>query len=527
MNDQHDHNDSLDLIQRYFAGQLDRAGETAFWQAVAADEEFARQVTAYSMLESQLIERTSEAPAKPSSDKFEKPARLVFPVVGLALAAAVLIVAAIVAIYFVAVGESDPVEAPKGPPIATLISSSGSVVVDGTMAYGGRQYPAGAVAMDAGSAEFQLNNGASVRLRGQTRMTMINSMNAAMMRGVATFRCPPSAVGYAVHLPGGARVVDLGTAFTVWVDADGRSYVYMHEGSVELHSIDGKTQTLTGRGAWSAGADGLDAGSIDPADAPDVVAFDPQWIEPAGSDYAAAVLADDPTVYWRFDRTFDGRVLDQTGNEYEARVVGSAMLDEGLLAKAARPNDTKSAGSIECDAMLRLMVTDVYTVECWARADELHTGAIFSLGDAVLLEFQSANARGQSEPTLRYLHRPVGPAKGGENLYHPYEPNRWIHIAAVKTPTDMTLYIDGEPVATTEITAPLFETAPAFALGRLSMHAHATAHNRPLRGSIDEVAVYRSALSPEQIKTHYEAARRADEEPENRSDEQPLSGEPL
>lgn len=525
MNQQREHNDSLDLIQRYFAGQFDESAETAFWRAVAADEEFARQVTAYSMFESQLIERTGSTSTQRESVEPARSARFSFPIAGLALAAAVLIVAAVVAVYFVVGGANDPVEVPQGPPIATLISASGSVVVDGSMARGGQQYPAGTISMDSGSAEFQLRNGASVRLRGQTRITVLNGMNAAMMRGVATIRCPPSAVGYAVHLPGGARVVDLGTAFTVWVDADGRSYIYMHEGSVELHTIGGKTQTLTGRGAWSAGEDGLDAGSIDPADAPDVVAFDPEWVEPDGADYAAAVIADDPIAYWRFDRAFDGRVLDQTGNEHDARFVGSAFIDEGMLAQAVRPSDTKTAGSVECDAMLRLMVTDVYTVECWARADKVHTGAIFSLGDAVLLEFQSANSRGRTEPSLRYLHREVGPSSGGEDLYHPYEANRWIHIAAVKTPTDMTLYVDGEPVATAEITAPLFDNAPTFALGRLSSKPLGDGWSRPLRGSIDEVAVYRAALSAQQIKIHYEAARRAEDEPENLSTENPLSGD--
>lgn len=524
MNDRYDRNDELALIQRYFAGELDADAEHAFWDAVAADEAFARRVTAYSMLESQLIERTGGIAPRAQTAAPER-AAFVFPRAGLAAAAAVLIAAAIVAVYVFVVAADDPAAEPVGEPIATLIRASGAVVVDGTMAYGGRQYPAGTIAMDGGSAEFQLSSGTSVRLRGQSRLAMIDGMNASMSRGVATFRCPPRAVGYTVHLPGGARVVDLGTAFTVWVDARGRSYIYLHEGSVALHPIEGAPQTLTGRGAWSADTDGRDAGAIDPAEAPDIVAFDPEWIEPAGVDYAAAVLEDDPMMYWRFDRAFKGRVLDHTGNGHDARLVESASLDAGLLDRAMRPNTPEAFGEAMCQDVLHLMVTDTYTIECWARANRVHNGAIFSLGDAVLLEFQPARTRGQVEPTLRYLHRPVGPSDGGENLYHPYEAGRWYHIVAVKTRDTMTLYIDGAPVATAEIADPLFETAPTFSLGRLSTKPLGNAQSRPLRGAIDEVAIYRTALSAERIKQHYEAANVAAEEFEKRSGEQPPTGE--
>jgi hypothetical protein len=75
--------------------------------------------------------------------------------------------------------------------------------------------------------------------------------------GRTEFECPGRAAGFAVDLPGGVRVVDLGTAFEVEVSADGRSTVRVTEGVVRIEHATATRQLIPGQVAY-ASASGLD-----------------------------------------------------------------------------------------------------------------------------------------------------------------------------------------------------------------------------------------------------------------------------
>ena len=155
-----------------------------------------------------------------------------------ALAAAVLVSAAVVAVFVFVLG-SQPV-APDPPafvPVATLIETDTTVVVNNGIGNPGDDYAAGRYSIESGSAQFMLTNRVTVDMRGKTRLTMYGNMRASLARGNATFKCPPGTEGYTVDLPGGSRVVDLGTEFEIDVDDDGRSVVWVREGVVRLERI--------------------------------------------------------------------------------------------------------------------------------------------------------------------------------------------------------------------------------------------------------------------------------------------------
>lgn len=154
--------------------------------------------------------------------------------------AAALLAACGLAVYLLT-GSTDPQPtAPEyHPPITTLVASSGpAVYIDDAIANEGNEYPAGRIVTQGGVAEFQLRGGTNVRLHGASRLQVRSRTSAALSEGSAEFNCPAGVVGYTVHLPSGARVVDLGTAFTMTSGPALGESVHVTEGLVELHDGD-------------------------------------------------------------------------------------------------------------------------------------------------------------------------------------------------------------------------------------------------------------------------------------------------
>lgn len=83
---------------------------------------------------------------------------------------------------------------------------------------------------------------------------------------------------------------------------------------------------------------------------------------------------------------------------------------------------------------------------------------------------------------------------------------KWHHVAGVFIPSArMTLYVDGEEVATTTTGVPssIFDSSAELTIGRRPF----SGSNIPLKGTLDEVAVHSRALSEAEIKQHFEAKR--------------------
>ncbi|KKM17709.1 hypothetical protein LCGC14_1673060, partial [marine sediment metagenome] len=76
----------------------------------------------------------------------------------------------------------------------------------------------------------------------------------------------------------------------------------------------------------------------------------------------------------------------------------------------------------------------------------------------------------------------------------------WHHVVATKTGATSLLYIDGVDVTDTVTDSTMVNTGTAFHIGR-----RVTASDSFFDGSLDEVAVYPSVLTPAQILAHYNA----------------------
>ena len=156
-----------------------------------------------------------------------------------ALIAATLLAACGLATYLLTTSvdpEPSPPEPSSPPALATLIHNTGNLRTPHGYPAEGDDYGRGEYTLATGTAEFMLTNAVNVKLRGNTRMFMRNNMNVALARGSAEFVVPKDAKGFTVHLPGGAKVVDLGTEFSVKIQDGDIATVTVDEGIVHLHT---------------------------------------------------------------------------------------------------------------------------------------------------------------------------------------------------------------------------------------------------------------------------------------------------
>ena len=84
-----------------------------------------------------------------------------------------------------------------------------------------------------GRALVNFVSGARVIIEGPTALTVQSRLSADLASGVLTASVPGQAIGFAVHAPR-ARLVDLGTEFTVRTHPDGALELQVFDGMVEL-----------------------------------------------------------------------------------------------------------------------------------------------------------------------------------------------------------------------------------------------------------------------------------------------------
>ena len=80
----------------------------------------------------------------------------------------------------------------------------------------------------------------------------------------------------------------------------------------------------------------------------------------------------------------------------------------------------------------------------------------------------------------------------------------WYHVVATYDGTSIRLYLDGTLVSTVGSTRSIPAHASPLRFGLSSAYTNADRYS----GSLDEVAVYTTALSAQQVTSHYQAGRR-------------------
>ncbi|MEV1286090.1 LamG-like jellyroll fold domain-containing protein [Micromonospora sp. NPDC049679] len=244
-----------------------------------------------------------------------------------------------------------------------------------------------------------------------------------------------------------------------------------------------------------------------------------QWISsvvggstppPPAASYAGTVLGDAPSMYWRLNETATGAVADSSGNgrggTYRAgltfgaagAIVGDADTAIGSPGSSGVAySNTSAAGPT------------TYSLEVWFQTTTTRGGKLLGLENV-------QTGWGTSYDRQLYLTNAgrlaFGTMSGGAQRVVEsgvsYNDGAWHHAVATQGPGGMTLYVDGAAVGTDATTTP--DAATGFwrlGGGNLTGWQNAPTSSA-VAGTIDEAAVYPTALTAAQVASHFTRAGR-------------------
>lgn len=162
------------------------------------------------------------------------------------LAAAVAVLLLVVVSYWATTRNAGPGNRPvaASQTFATLVAVSDAKWAEpGLYSVGSKLDNSRPIELRSGLAELRFASGASVILEGPARFHLSDVSRGRLASGKLTANVPPAARGFTVESPR-AKVVDLGTAFGMVVEADGVSEVHVLAGQVEVDASPAEGQPL-------------------------------------------------------------------------------------------------------------------------------------------------------------------------------------------------------------------------------------------------------------------------------------------
>lgn len=232
-----------------------------------------------------------------------------------------------------------------------------------------------------------------------------------------------------------------------------------------------------------------------------------------GVSYPTAVLADSPAGYWRLGETSGTTVADSSGHSNSGTLTGAVTLGgAGALIGDTDTAATFAGGSI--NTTYTQTSVSAYTVEAWVKTTTTAAwqqvlsdrGVTGSTGKSLTLALNNNVSGCTGVAGAPFFAADSDGLFIGVQSTTPINDGKWHHLAGVwsgvsgsaVTPGQFLIYVDGVtvPVSTCSVggaTAPL--------TGR-----EGTWIGPGFYGTIDEAAVYTTALTPSQIANHIQAS---------------------
>lgn len=253
-----------------------------------------------------------------------------------------------------------------------------------------------------------------------------------------------------------------------------------------------------------------------------------QGLRPTG--YSLAVMTSAPVAYWRQNET-NGISPDASSLSGLQDGVFSGLGATNRLSPGPRPTDliggrpllgfptnnlaTRFAGNTEGGNDVMTVVDpgvfnfqdgQAFTIEAWINGptNQESGAAIFTKGtggggeqyalDIVSGKFRLFTRDASGTAAVSALNAPDGPT------------GSWQHLAAVIDPPSgvMRLYVNGVERASAAVSRTLLPTSHELSVGARQLAS--SAYDLNFNGRIDDIAVYRRALPPAEIQTHFNAA---------------------
>lgn len=225
--------------------------------------------------------------------------------------------------------------------------------------------------------------------------------------------------------------------------------------------------------------------------------------------YNSEVLTDNPYVYYHLDEVGGATMADSSGNNRTGTATGVAQY-RGAGALPNNPGysvDLSGGGRIVAGGTA-LSNPMTYTLELWFRTSGAAGGK--------LIGFESGTGAGSLSYDRHVTLRGDGRIVYGDWTASPYRTvesgasyndGNWHHLVITAVPhgggqLDAVMYVDGSAVAS-GVTSRVASYAGWWRVGQ--GRAGAVGATTGFPGRVDQVAVYRTALSPARIRAHYAA----------------------
>ncbi len=175
------------------------------------------------------------APSSPTSPS--SPPAPLRRITRIATAAALLLVPALIA-YFFLTRPAPPAALPgEFAPVATLTLPDSATLADATIT-DSPLAPGRVIDLLTGRADLHFADGTQVTLgatHGRSSLRIESPSHATLLAGEMTAHVPPGAAGFTVDTPS-LRVIDLGTRFAISVPDKGDTQVHVFEGAVQVQA---------------------------------------------------------------------------------------------------------------------------------------------------------------------------------------------------------------------------------------------------------------------------------------------------
>ena len=378
--------------------------------------------------------------------------------------------------------------------------------------------PKGKLALEEGVARLQFYSGAEVILEGPVEFELLGENLAACSSGSFRASVPRPAQGFTVHTPL-VEMVDLGTEFGGNVTAT-KTEVHVFEGEVEIYDA-GSKRSAESRHLLTAGygleiaTDGSKTDRL-----ADSLAFitedevDLQMRTRAAERFEAwqKFVTDkserDPRLLAHY--TFESDDLDsqvlrdraEIGGLRNGTIIGSQWVSGRWPGKRAlnfsRPSDRvridmkKGSKSLTLAAWVKLESLD-QRYSALLATDQLKRGIEWQITRSGILHF---GVRRNKRITDQYLSPVILRDRIG----------KWVQLAVTVDHEDrkVTHFVNGEPISTHPLKSKAAPVIGQAQLGNWNSPREGDSYPvRNLHGRIDEVMIYRVALSPAEIKELY------------------------
>lgn len=214
------------------------------------------------------------------------------------------------------------------------------------------------------------------------------------------------------------------------------------------------------------------------------------------------------TAHWKFDEGYGTTAYDSnqsTGGSENLTLSSASWTNSGKFGKAFNGGDNLRL-SRSTDPDLEFGATEDFTLSAWFKSDSTTNpgateylltdgGPSGSAGYAIYANTSGNICFGIDDDTT---WNPDVSSCTTEDYYD----NTWHHALAVRNVTSNTtkIYIDGvEKDSDTDTTTATLDSSPTFYIG----DANGTDGTDEFLGDIDEVKIYRSALTADQVKVEY------------------------